>query len=125
MQIFAPPSHAEAVIDDVLAQGWRRGATAVVGKNQPEIMDALVQRRCLFRHIEFTMVHARSPELASAIGRADAFVNGLAGETWARLIGGDFGTGAPADAKAPWGLPRAPTRADPPPGTRLRRTAMT
>jgi hypothetical protein len=117
MQVFAAPSCAGAVIDDILAEGWRRGATAVVGKNQPEIMDALVQRRCLFRHVEWTMAHARSPELTDAIGRADACVNGLAGETWARLIGGDFGEGGPADAGAPSGRHAMP-------GARVRPAAM-
>lgn len=90
MQVFAAPQDAEAVVDDLLAQAWRLGAVAVAGRCQPELMETLQQRRCLFRHGGFTMVRSRSPELMDAAVGGNAWLNGLAGEAWARLSGGEF-----------------------------------
>ena len=93
MQVFAPPAHVEVVVDDLLAQAWRLGAVAAVGRNQPELMEALRLRRCVSRHGGFTMVHSRSPGLLDAVARADAFLNGLVGGAWNRLNGEDFPAG--------------------------------
>ncbi|MBX6744427.1 MAG: hypothetical protein IRY87_20535 [Acetobacteraceae bacterium] len=90
LQIIAAPRGAEVVTDDVLAHAWQLGAVVVTGKGQPEMQEALQLRRCYFRSGGFTLVHSHSPELIDALCGADAFANGLAGETWIRLIGGDF-----------------------------------
>lgn len=91
LQIIAVPSGAEIVTDDVLAHACRLGAVVVTGKGQPELQETLQLRRCYFRGGGFTLVHSHSPELIGALCGADAFANGLAGETWIRLIGGEFG----------------------------------
>jgi hypothetical protein len=36
------------------------------------------------------VVHARDPEILGAFREGAAFVNGLAGEQWSRLVGGRF-----------------------------------
>jgi hypothetical protein len=90
MQVFAPPSEAEAVLDDILAEGIRAGAVAVSGPAQPELMDALQLRGCFFRHAGFSLVHARDAAVMEALQRSDAFFGGIAGEVWIRLSGSDL-----------------------------------
>lgn len=102
MQVFAAPAHAEAVIDDLFAHAWQRGAVAISGRNQPELADVLQLRHCFFRHGGFTMVHSRSPELLEAMSGPGAFLNGLVGEAWARLSGGEFGDLRTAARPAGW-----------------------
>lgn len=89
-QIIAAPGHAEGVADDLLATAARERLVAVTGRTQPALLDALMLRRCVFVHRSSTMVHCRSPEILDALERGDAFINGVAGETWMRLIGGEF-----------------------------------
>lgn len=91
LQILAAPGKAEAVLDDILAHAWRLGAVAVTGRGQPELHEALQVRSCYFRCAGFTIVHSRSPDLIDAFRNADACASGLAGETWIRLIGNEFG----------------------------------
>jgi hypothetical protein len=92
-EIFASPARAGAVVDEMLAHAWRLGAAAVIGRNRPEapaLMDALELRRSVFLRLNFTLVQSRSPELVDAVASGNACLTGLAGETWARIIGGEF-----------------------------------
>lgn len=86
-QAFAPPSHADAVLDDILAVARRAGAVAACGPAQPEFLEALQLRGCFLRHGGFSVAHARDPALAEALQAPDAFLGGVAGETWIRLSG--------------------------------------
>ena len=86
-QVFAPPCHATAVLDDVLAEAWRSGAVAACGPAQPELAAALQLHGCFFRHAGFSLAHARDPALAAALEGPDAFLGGVAGETWIGLSG--------------------------------------
>jgi hypothetical protein len=90
LQIFAKPGATDAVVDDLLAHASRHGSVAVRGRTQPELLDALMRRRSVFLHRSSTMVHTRNPDLLGAINLGEALMNGLAGESWTRLIGGLF-----------------------------------
>jgi hypothetical protein len=93
LQVFALPRQAAAVVEDMLAHAWRLGAVAVTGRNRPEapeLMDALELQRSFFLRRTFTLLQSRSPELVDAVASGRACVNGLAGETWTRICGGDF-----------------------------------
>jgi len=91
MQAFARPGAAAPVIDDLLAQADQLGAAAVLGRNQPDLMEHLLLRRCIFRRLDYMIAHSRRPELLDLLGTGEGLINGLAGETWIRLIGGEFG----------------------------------
>ncbi|MCB1497232.1 MAG: hypothetical protein KDJ86_15695 [Bauldia sp.] len=90
LDIFAAPKAAEEVVDDLIADAWRRGAIAVRGRVQPELADLLLRRKAVFVHASSMVVHTRRAELLAAIHSGDALITGLAGETWSALIGGLF-----------------------------------
>lgn len=90
LQILARPDSVGAVIDDLFAQAAQRGFAALRGRSDPLLLDALLRRKCLMLHRASTVVHARDPELVQAVRAGEAMLNGLAGESWTRLIGGEF-----------------------------------
>jgi hypothetical protein len=90
LNIFARPQSVGTVIDDLFAHAAGQGCAAVRGRTQPSLLDALLRRGCVMLHRASTMVQARDPELLRVVKAGDALVNGLAGETWTRLIGGTF-----------------------------------
>jgi hypothetical protein len=62
----------------------------VRGRAEPDLLDALVARRCVLFHVAAMVVHARDKALLADVRRSRALLTGLAGETWTRLIGGEF-----------------------------------
>jgi hypothetical protein len=90
LQILARPEGVGPVIDDLFAHAAGQGCAAVRGRSNPLVLDALLRRKCLMLHRASTVVHARDPELLQAVRCGEAMLNGLAGESWTRLIGGDF-----------------------------------
>jgi hypothetical protein len=90
LQVFAPPRHAGAVLDRLFARASAAGMVAVAGRGQPHLLDALLGRKAFLTHRASTVIHARDPEVAAAFTQNRAFLNGLAGETWSRLIGDNF-----------------------------------
>ncbi|MBX6424391.1 MAG: hypothetical protein IRZ09_00470 [Variibacter sp.] len=90
LQILARPGAAGPVIDDLFAHAAQQGSVAVRGRAQPDLLDALLRRKCLMLHRASTVVHARDPDLLQAVRSGEALLNGLAGESWTRLIGGSF-----------------------------------
>lgn len=91
LQGFAPPGMEEAVVDDILAAAWARGAAAAAGRVQPELLDALSRRGAFFRSADAMVVHARDSAVLAAAQGEGAFLGGIAGEGWLRLSGGAFG----------------------------------
>jgi hypothetical protein len=90
LQVLAPPDSVAAVVDDLFAHAARQGCAAVRGRTHPALLDALLRRKCLMLHRASTMLNVRDPELLRAVRAGEALLNGLAGEAWNRLIGGDF-----------------------------------
>jgi len=90
LQIFATPATASAVVGDLFAAASRIGVSGVAGNVQPEIMGPLQAAKCLFLLRYVTVVHARDPDLLAAVHGPDAFLNGLGGESWMKMIGGRF-----------------------------------
>ena len=91
LQILARPEAVDAVVASVLAHAEQQGCVAVRGRTQPHLLDALLRHRCLFFQRSSTTVYTRDADLLSAIRSGDAFIIGLAGESWTRLIGEKFG----------------------------------
>lgn len=90
MQVLAASGQAGPVIDCLIGHAAERGAAGLFGRTQPALLDGLLGRRMAFLHLASTVVHSREPELVNASLNAEGFFNGLAGESWSRLIGGRF-----------------------------------
>jgi hypothetical protein len=50
----------------------------------------MLTRRTAFLPATATIAHSRDPALLNSMAHGEAFLNGLAGEEWSRLIGGRF-----------------------------------
>ncbi|TIX62733.1 MAG: hypothetical protein E5V25_21705, partial [Mesorhizobium sp.] len=90
LQILALPGQAGAVIDCLIDHAAVRGVSGLRGRIQPALLEAMLGRRIAFLTVASTVVHSRDPELLDAMKNSQAFLNGLAGEQWSRLIGGRF-----------------------------------
>ncbi|MEN5082934.1 hypothetical protein ABE438_10665 [Bosea sp. TWI1241] len=90
LQVLARPGQAEAVLDALIRDATERGAAGLRGRTQPALLAAMLGRRIAFTHVASSVVHARDPEILAAFREGAAFVNGLAGEQWSRLVGGRF-----------------------------------
>ena len=90
LQILTAPGQAGPVIDCLIGHAARRGAAGLRGRTQPALLEAMLGRRIAFTHLASTVVHAREPALVDAFLAGRGFFNGLAGESWSRLVGGRF-----------------------------------
>ncbi len=90
LQIFSGQENSDTVVKGLLADVNDRGCAAVRGRVQPDLLDALLQNGCIFKHVGSLTMHSRNAELVAAIRAGDALVTGLAGESWTRLIRGQF-----------------------------------
>jgi hypothetical protein len=88
-QLFTAPSGATAVVQDLVLQADRLGASAVSGRTSPEILNALLRERAILTQRSATVARG-APALIAELAGGRAFVNGVAGETWMRLIGDEF-----------------------------------
>lgn len=89
LQIFAEMGRADPVVDDLVSYARSRGALAVRGRSQPMLMESLLKRGCVFMHRSATIVHTNDEALMAAAS-GNSLINGLAAESWSRLIGGEF-----------------------------------
>lgn len=90
LQILARPGQAGAVIDCLIGDAAARGAIGLRGRTQPALMEAMLGRRIAFTHLVSTAVHSRDAALVEACRTGGIFYNGLAGESWTRLMGDTF-----------------------------------
>lgn len=90
VQIMAEPGQESIVIDCLLRNAHDRGLVAMRGRTQPALLQAMIGKKCAFLHASSTVVHSRDPDLLEAMTTGRAFLNGLAGEGWTRLIGDRF-----------------------------------
>jgi hypothetical protein len=73
---------AGPVLDGLFAEARAAGASAVQGRAEPGLLDALTERRCIFRRTEWALVHYSDDEVAAAAGREQALLTRLDGEWW-------------------------------------------
>lgn len=91
LQVLAHPGHAGPVVDALIDDAARRGLCGLRGRTQPALLEAMLPRRIAFVPVASTVVHSRDADIMRALKDQRAFLNGLAGESWGRLIGGQFG----------------------------------
>ncbi|GGE29784.1 hypothetical protein GCM10007276_03760 [Agaricicola taiwanensis] len=89
-QLLAEPKHMMETATRLIEDARARGAVAVKGRAEPANMTALGLHQCFFSQRASTIVHTTRPDLLSPLLSGDAFVTGVAGETWMQLIGHSF-----------------------------------
>jgi len=89
VQVAARNGSFGRVLQRLLVDAWRNGATAVRGRLDPRHVQELSHRHCWFRcEGVWTLVHSRHADLAAAIHQGNAFLSRLEGEWWLRFQGG-------------------------------------
>jgi hypothetical protein len=85
VQLAARNGSLDRVLQRLLADAWRHGATAVRGRLDPRYVQELSDRHCwLRREGTWTLVHSRHADVIDAIQQGDAFLSRLEGEWWLR-----------------------------------------
>lgn len=82
VQVAASAKTAGTVLDHLFQEASARGATAVRGRIEPQLLSALWGRRCMLRFGTGALVHSRSPEILQAIRSGQALLTRLDGEWW-------------------------------------------
>lgn len=90
LQIVASAGRLAPVFDALLVHLHEEGAVGVMGRSQPALIDAMIDRRVAFLPFVATVAHARDAAVTEAIKAGDAFFNGFVGENWSRLVEGSF-----------------------------------
>lgn len=90
LQIFSAPENAVTVVRSLLADVHALGCAAVRGRAQPDMLFALLQTGCIFKHGTSLTMHSRNEQLLAAVHAGDALLTGLAGEAWSRMNRGKF-----------------------------------
>ncbi|MBI1650318.1 hypothetical protein [Hyphomicrobium sulfonivorans] len=90
LQVLALPEHVGTALDALFRRAQELGCVAIRGRADDVLLDALVARRCVLFHGASTLVHARDKELLREVRSGPALLTGLAGESWTRLVGGEF-----------------------------------
>jgi hypothetical protein len=89
LQLTARSGSFERVLQRLLVDAWREGATALRGRLDPQHVQELSDRHCWFRREgAWTLVHSRHEDILAAIERGTAGFTRLDGEWWLRFIGG-------------------------------------
>lgn len=90
LQVVAARRDAKAILDDLFAFARAEGFTAVRGRTQGPLMDALFRAGCLMRHRSSTVYRTADQDLKSALESGVIGLGGFYGETWTRLVSDEF-----------------------------------
>jgi hypothetical protein len=90
LQVLALPGAIGATLDSLFSHAAQLGCVAVRGRAEPDLLDPLISRRCVLFHVAAMVVHARNKALLAEVRGSRALLTGLAGESWTRLVGGEF-----------------------------------
>jgi hypothetical protein len=90
LQVLSQPGRESQIIDLMLADADGRGAAGLRGRTQPALLEAMLGKGILFANASSTVVFTRDEAIMGCFRNGQAFVNGLAGESWGPHIGGEF-----------------------------------
>lgn len=84
IQVAARRSAERVVLQQLYWDAWRHGATALAGRVEPWLVDALGGTNwAILRGLhQWTLLHSRRPEILRAIEQGDALLSLLEGERW-------------------------------------------
>jgi len=89
LQLTAREDAYDRVLQRLLIDAWRQGATALRGRLDPHHVQQFSDRHCWFRREgAWTLVHSRHADIVAAMERGTAGLSRLDGEWWLRFIGG-------------------------------------
>lgn len=87
LNVLSTAGNGGAVIDDLIAYADALGCTAIQGMAQPFLMAALGQVKDMgFVPRGAYCISTRHPEIVAAVHSGDAYLGGLFGEDWSRLL---------------------------------------
>ncbi|MYZ49551.1 hypothetical protein [Propylenella binzhouense] len=87
LNLFASPGDEMRVVSALIEEARAAGHAGLRGRGDPRLLDALARHNAILFHRASLIVHSKDRALIDAIAAGDALVTGLAGETWARLVG--------------------------------------
>ena len=90
LQLLALPGCEAKVIDCMFADADRRGAAGLRGRTHPAFLESMLGRKMVFANVTNTIVFSRDEAIVDCFRRGQALVNGIAGESWGRHMGGNF-----------------------------------
>ena len=90
-QLMALPGRESDAVDCLFADAAARGAAGLRGRTQPALLNGLLGKKPMFANASSTVVFSGDEDILDAFRTGRAFVNGIAGESWGRHIGGGFG----------------------------------
>lgn len=87
VQVAARAGAFNRVLQRLVLDAWRHGATAVRGRLDPRYAQELSDQHCwLRRDCNWTLVHTRDDDISSAIHQGKIFLTRLEGEWWMRFL---------------------------------------
>lgn len=87
VQIAARRGAFVPVLQRLVFDAWRLGATALRGRLDPRYAQELSEQHCWMRRdCNWTLVHSRDAEVLSAIHQGTMFLSRLEGEWWMRFL---------------------------------------
>ncbi|WP_136660451.1 hypothetical protein [Nitratireductor sp. XY-223] len=90
LQVLSSPKAEATVVASLLDHARETGAVAVRGRVMPRTIAPLMRQRAFFLCNASTVIHTKNPDIQAAVDSGDAFITGLAAESWIRLIGDRF-----------------------------------
>ncbi len=94
LQVVAFGEDAGRVLDHLFHDAFARGAAALQGRLEPELLEPLSQRSCLLHYSGYlTLIHSHRPDTIAALLGNDALVTRLDGDWWMGHHLEDFATG--------------------------------
>jgi hypothetical protein len=82
LQVAAQRDDVGAVLDELFAQASSARVTAVSGRLEPHLVDAVSDRRCIIRRTSKVLLHAKDPQITRAVLAGESFLTRLDGEWW-------------------------------------------
>ncbi len=87
LHVFSSKGMAEPVLDILLADAAERGAVAIGGRAQANLLEPLMDRHAVLSGEYRCVFGSADAAVKEAIERGDAVVGGMVGELWTRLNG--------------------------------------
>ncbi|HEX8862462.1 MAG TPA: hypothetical protein VGC06_25895 [Actinomycetes bacterium] len=97
VQLVAPDDDVDAVLEHLLHDAWRSGATLLRGRLEPRLFEPVARRRCYLRPSGTrVLVHARDPEVTAALALGQALLTKMEGTWWMGHLVEPFTSKAPS-----------------------------
>lgn len=87
LHVLSTKAMTGPVLDLLLLDAFERGATAIGGRAQPRLIEALMDRHASFSSPYRCVFSASDADVLASVHGGDAVIGGLVGEFWTRLNG--------------------------------------